>query len=62
MLALFALLILATRSTALGGLMPALSWVSWISLAVVFAALIAAHVAIARQLMHIGKNGGPTRV
>lgn len=62
MLALYALLIVATRSTALGGMMPVLSWVTWISLGVVFAALIGAHVVIARQLLHIGNNGGPTRV
>jgi hypothetical protein len=62
MLALFAGLILLTRSTPRGGMMSSLSWVSWISLAVVFAALIGAHVAIGKQLMHIGKGGGATRV
>ena len=62
MVALFALLVFATRPTPLGGMMPALSYVTWISLAVVFAALIAAHVAIGKQLMHIGRDGGPTRV
>jgi hypothetical protein len=39
-----------------------LSIVTWISMAVVFAALIAAHVAIGKQLMHLGRDGGPTRV
>jgi hypothetical protein len=43
-------------------MMPALSYLTWISLAVVFAALIVTHIAIGRQLLHIGKNGGPTRV
>jgi hypothetical protein len=62
MLALFALLIFFTRSTPLGGMTGTLSAVTWISLAVVFAALIAAHVAIGKQLMHIGRDGGPTRV
>jgi hypothetical protein len=62
MLALFALIIFITRSTPLGGMMPALSYLTWISLAVVFAALIAAHVAIGRQLMRMGKDGGPQRV
>ena len=62
MLALFALIIFLTRSTPLGGMMPALSAVTWISLAIVFAALIGAHVAIGKQLMHLGKDGGPTRV
>jgi hypothetical protein len=58
MLALFALLIFATRPGV--GLLPALSYVTWLSLAVVFAALIGAHLFIARQLMHIGNGGGPT--
>ena len=62
MLALFALIIFFTRWTPLGGMMPALSAVTWISLAIVFAALIAVHVAIGRQLMHISKDSGPTRV
>ncbi|HET9424534.1 MAG TPA: hypothetical protein VFO55_04110 [Gemmatimonadaceae bacterium] len=62
MLALFALLIFGTRPTALGGMTGTLSVVTWISLAIVFAALIAAHVVVARQLMHIGRDGGPTRV
>ena len=62
MIALFALIIFFTRSTPLGGMMPTLSYLTWISLAVVFAALIAAHIAIGKQLLHIGKDGGPTRV
>ena len=62
MLAVYALLIFGTRHTALGGLTPALSWVGWISLGIVFAALIAVHAVIAKQLLHIGKDGGPTRV
>jgi len=62
MLALFALIIFFTRHTPTGGMTGTLSAVTWISLAVVFAALIAAHVAIGKQLMHIGRDGGPTRV
>jgi hypothetical protein len=62
MLALFALVIYFTRPVARGGLLPTLSYVTWISLAVVFAALIGAHVAIGKQLMHIGKGGGATEV
>lgn len=62
MLGLFALIIVFTRSTPTGGLMPTLSILTWISLAVVFVALIGAHIAIGKQLMHIGKGGGPTRV
>ncbi len=62
LLALFALVIFLTRPVARGGLLPALSYVTWISLAVVFAALMAAHIAIGRQLMHIGNGGGATEV
>jgi hypothetical protein len=62
MLALLAALIFLTRSTPLGGMMPALSFLTWISLAVVFIALIIVHIAIGKQLLHIGKDGGPTRV
>jgi hypothetical protein len=62
MIALFALIIIFTRHTSTGGLTPALAATLWISLAVVFVALIAAHVAVAKQLIHLGKGGGPTRV
>jgi hypothetical protein len=62
LLALFALLIFLTRSVPQGGLTPALAYVTWLSLAIVFVCLIAVHVAIGRQLIYIGKGGGPTRV
>jgi hypothetical protein len=62
MLGIFALLIVFTRHTTQGGMMPVLSWVTWISFAVVFASLIGAHLVIGKQLMHIGRGGGPTSV
>ena len=62
MIALFALIVFFTRHTSTGGMTTGLAITLWISLAVVFAAMIAAHIAIAKQLMHIGKDGGPTRV
>jgi hypothetical protein len=62
MIALFALIMFFTRHSATGGMTMDLSVTLWISLAVVFAALIAVHIPIAKQLMHLGKNGGPTRV
>ena len=61
MVALFALIVFFTRHTPTGGMTTGLAIELWISLAVVFVALIAAHIAIAKQLMHLGKNGGPTR-
>lgn len=62
MLALFALLILMTRYAPTGSMLAGLSYVTWISLAIVFAALIGAHLVIAKQLTHIGKGGGATEV
>lgn len=62
MVALFALIVFITRPTPLGGMTMTLSLVTWISLAVVFAALIAAHVAIGKQLLLIGRDSGPQRV
>jgi hypothetical protein len=58
MLGLFALLAFATRPPSVGGILPGLSWVTWISLGVVFAALIGAHIAIGKQLLAIGKGEG----
>lgn len=60
--ALFLYAAYISRHTATGGMMPALSAVSWISLGLVVLALIAVHIAIGRQLLHIGRGGGPRRV
>jgi len=54
---LFVLLARASRHTATGGMMPVLSWVTWISVALVIAALIGVHVYIAKQLLYLGKGG-----
>ena len=62
MIALFALIIFFTRHTPTGGMTPSLAAELWISLAVVFVALIAAHVAIAKQLLQLGRDEGPTKV
>lgn len=59
---IFLLIAWASRHTALGGMTWALAWVTWISLFVVVALLIAAHVALARQLTYMGKGGGPRGV
>jgi hypothetical protein len=61
MIGLFALIMFFTRHTPTGGMTNDLSIELWISLAVVFAAMIAAHIPIARQLTHLGKDGGPTK-
>ena len=62
MIALFALIIFFTRHTTTGGMTTSLAMEFWISMAVVFAALIAAHVAIAKQLMQLGRDEGPRKV
>jgi hypothetical protein len=63
---LFAVLFLyvawLSRHTATGGIMPVLSVLTWISVGLVVIALIAVHVAIAKQLMHIANRGGPRGV
>lgn len=60
--ALFAYVAYISRHTSTGGMMPALSGVVWISLGLVVLALIAVHVAIAKQLLYIGNGGGPRGV
>lgn len=55
---IFLLVSWASRHTVLGGMTVALAWVTWISLFVVTVLLVAAHVAIAKQLMYMGKGGG----
>jgi hypothetical protein len=60
--ALFAFVAYISRRTPTGGMMPALSVVSWISIGLVVVALIAVHIAIGRQLLYIGRGGGPRAV
>jgi len=58
---LFLLLAYVSRHTPTGGMMPVLSWVSWISIALVFLALIGVHVYLGRQLLMLaqGKRSAP---
>jgi hypothetical protein len=60
--AMFAYVAYISRHTTTGGMMPALSAVSWISLGLVVLALIAVHVMIGRQLLYVGRGGGPRGV
>jgi hypothetical protein len=59
---LFAYIFYISRHTASGGMMPALSAVTWISLTLVLVALIAVHVVLGRQLLYIASNRGPREV
>jgi hypothetical protein len=58
--ALFAYVAYLSRHTSTGGMMPALSAVTWISLGVVVLALVAAHVVLGKQLLELaeGRAGG----
>ncbi len=60
--AIFLLVAWVSRHTALGGMMPVLSVVTWISVGLVVLALIAVHVAIGKQLLYLGRGGGPRSV
>ena len=54
--ALYAYIAYISRHTATGGMMPALSAVTWISLALVVLALIGVHVAIGKQLIQLAEG------
>jgi TRAP-type C4-dicarboxylate transport system permease small subunit len=54
---LFALLAYVSRHTATGGMTTALAVVTWISLGLVFASLIAVHVLIGRRLLELAQGG-----
>jgi hypothetical protein len=56
LVALYLLLAWVARPTRTGGIEPTLSWVTWIALAGVFAALIIVHVAIGRQLLRLAQG------
>ena len=56
LLAFYALLVWVTRPPAAGGITPGLAAVTWISLGVVFLALIGAHVAVGKQLLALGRG------
>ena len=59
--ALYAFVAYISRHTTYGGMMPALSAVTWISLALVVLALIAVHVVLGKQLMQLAE-GRPSGV
>jgi hypothetical protein len=54
---LFVLVAYISRRTPTGGMMPVLSWVTWISVALVILALIGVHVYIGRQLLRLARGG-----
>lgn len=58
LLALYLLLAWVSRPTSTGGIDSTLSWVTWIALAGVFAALIIVHVVIGRQLLRVAQGPG----
>ena len=56
LLGLYLLLAWVSKPSRTGGIDPTLSWIAWISLAGVFAALIIVHVAIGRQLLLLSRG------
>jgi len=54
--AVYLLIAWISRPTRTGGIDPTLSWIVWIALAGVFAALIIVHVVIARQLLRLARG------
>lgn len=59
--ALYAFVAYISRPTPTGGMMPALSAVTWISLGLVVLSLVALHVVIGKQLMRLA-GGRPQSV
>ena len=59
---LFLLIAYVSRHTLTGGMRWDLAWVTWISLAVLFGALIGAHVVVGKQLLRLGHGDGPTEL
>ena len=53
---LFLLIAYVSRHTPTGGMMPVLSWVTWISVTLVFLALIGVHVYLGRQLLRLAQG------
>ena len=59
---LFILLGYASRHTLTGGMRWDLAWVTWISLGTLFAAIIVAHLYLGKELVRLGRGGGPTEL
>lgn len=57
--ALFAFLVYLTIPRPTGGMDMILAWVSWISLATLFAGLVGAHIVLGKQLLQLAKGSGP---
>jgi hypothetical protein len=58
LIAIYALVAWVSRHTSTGGIRTELSVVTWISVGLVVLSLVVLHVAIAGQLMYLGKGGG----
>ncbi len=59
---IYAYVVYLSRHTTTGGMMQSLSTLTWISLALVVLALIAAHIPLGRQLLDIANGRGPRGV
>ena len=59
---IFLIVFLATFPRSAPGMTTVLDVVTWIAVGLMVLAVIALHVIIARQLLSIGRGGGPRRV
>lgn len=59
---IFLVVFLITLPRAAPGMTTVLDVVTWIAVGLMVLALIGVHVLIARQLLYIGRGGGPRRV
>ncbi len=59
---LYILVIWTTLPTSNNGMTPVLDVVTWIAIGCIIGGIVVAHVAVGRQLLHIGRGGGATRV
>ncbi len=58
---LYLLVIWTTVPSSSNGMTTVLDVVTWIAIGCIIVGIVVAHLVVARQLLHIGRGGGPTR-
>ncbi len=59
---LYVLVIWTTLPSSNSGMTTTLDVVTWIAIGCIIGAIVVVHLVVARQLLHIGRGGGPTKV
>lgn len=59
---IFLLILLLTLPRSAPGMTTVLDVVTWIAVGMMVLAMITLHIVVGRQLIYIGKGGGPRRV